>query len=108
MDARARSAELNDSYQKLLKDHSKLTATDTARKEELTQTRASFEEAQKEVARLTGARGIHTVQAADSLSSIAAYFYRNGNRWTDIQNENEFLAANADLIYSGQVLIIPQ
>jgi chromosome segregation ATPase len=107
-DARTRSAELNKSYEKLLKEHSNLAATDVTRQGELAGMRAAFEEAQNEVARLTGARGIYTVQAADSLSSIAAYFYRNGGRWTDIQTENEFLAANPDLIYAGQVLIIPK
>jgi nucleoid-associated protein YgaU len=105
--ARARSAELNKSYEKLLKDHSKLSATDAARQEELARTRIAFEEAQNEVARLTGARGIYTVQSADSLSSIAAYFYRNGNRWSDIHKANDFLAKNPDLVYAGQVLIIP-
>jgi len=107
-DARTRSAELNKSYEKLLKEHTNLAATDVSRQGELAGMRAAFEEAQNEVARLTGARGIYTVQAADSLSSIAAYFYRNGGRWTDIQKENEFLAANPDLIYAGQVLIIPK
>ena len=52
--------------------------------------------------------GIYTVQSADSLSSIAAYFYRIGNRWSDIQRENDFLAEKPDLIYAGQVLIIPK
>jgi hypothetical protein len=51
-----------------------LTTTDTARQAELARQRTAFEEAQAEVARLTGARGIYTVQNADSLSSIAAYF----------------------------------
>ena len=60
------------------------------------------------VARLTGARGIYTVQSADSLSSIAAYFYCKGGRWSDIHKENEFLAENPDLIHAGQVLIIPK
>jgi nucleoid-associated protein YgaU len=106
--ARARSAELNKSYEKLLKDHSKLTATDAARQEELARVRLSFEEAQTEVARLTGARGIYTVQTSDSLSSIAAYFYRDGNRWPDIHKENAFLTDKPDLIYAGQVLIIPK
>ncbi|MCZ4316110.1 LysM peptidoglycan-binding domain-containing protein [Comamonadaceae bacterium G21597-S1] len=106
--ARSRAADLNQSYQELLKDHSNLAATGAVRKAELDRMRAAFEAAQNEVARLTGARGIYTVQAADSLSSIAAYFYRNGNRWTDIQRENAFLAGNPDLIYAGQVLIIPK
>ncbi len=106
--ARARAADLNKSYEKLLKDHSKLAATDAARKAELGTMRAAFEEAQNEVARLSGGRGIYTVQTADSLSSIAAYFYRKGHRWTDIQKENDFLAGNPDLIYAGQVLIIPK
>jgi nucleoid-associated protein YgaU len=106
--ARARAAELNKTYEKLLKDHSKLSATDAARQEELVRMRTAFEEAQNEVARLTGARGIYTVQSADSLSSIAAYFYRNGNHWPDIHKANDFLAKDPDLVYAGQVLIIPK
>ena len=106
--ARARSAELNRSYEQLLKNHSRLTVTDAALQAELARTKTAFEEAQTEVARLTGARGIYTVQNGDSLSSIAAYFYRNGNRWPDIHKGNDFLTGNPDLIYAGQVLIIPK
>lgn len=107
-EARARAAELNKSYEVLIKDHSKLAQTNVARREELAQARTAFEDAQNEVARLTGARGIYTVQSADSLSSIAAYFYRQGARWSDIHKANAFLAENPDLIYAGQVLIIPK
>ena len=60
------------------------------------------------MARLTGARGIYTVQDGDSLSTIAAFFYRNGQRWPDIVKANSFLISHPDLIYPKQVLIIPQ
>ncbi len=107
-EARARSAKLNKAYESLLKDKSQLAAANTARRAELENTRKAFEEAQAELARLTGARGIYTVQNADSLSKIAAFFYRDGNRWPDIFKANAFLTDGPDLIYPSQVLVVPQ
>ena len=107
-EAKTRSAKLNKAYEILLKDKSQLAAADAASQAELEKTRKAFEEAQAEIARLTGARGIYTVQNADSLSTIAAFFYRNGNRWPDIYQANAFLIDGPDLIYPRQVLIVPQ
>ena len=71
--------------------------------------RAELEEAQSELAYLTGAHGIYTVQPGDSLSSISAYFYRNGNRWPDVLEANsQIVGDNPDLIYTGMTLILPQ
>lgn len=106
-EAKARSAELNKSYEGLLKDKSQLAASDAAHRAALERTRKSFEEIQGEIARLTGARGIYTVQAADSLSTIAAFFYRDGSRWPDIFEANAHLIDHPDLIYPEQVLIVP-
>src|SRR5665811_1058926 len=83
-EAKVRSARLSKAYESLLKEKSQLAAADAAKKAELEKTRKAFEEVQAEIARLTDARGIYTVQYADSLSTIAAFFYRNGNRWPDI------------------------
>jgi nucleoid-associated protein YgaU len=81
---------------------------DQARRAGLENTRKAFEGTQADVARLTGARGIYTVQRTDSLSEIAAFFYHNGYRWPDIFKANAFLISHPDLIYPGMVLIIPR
>ncbi|MEJ2357187.1 MAG: LysM peptidoglycan-binding domain-containing protein [Deinococcales bacterium] len=60
------------------------------------------------MARLTGARGIYTVQPADSLSSIAVFFYRDGYRWPAIFEANAHLISDPDLIFPGMVLIVPE
>ena len=71
--------------------------------------RVELETAQGELARLTGARGLYTVQPGDSLSSISAYFYRDGNRWPDVLEANsQVVGDDANLIYSGMILILPQ
>lgn len=106
-DAKARSAKLNRAYEALLKEKSRLAASGAAREAELSETRQAFEQAQSEVARLTGARGIYTVQRTDSLSKIAAFFYHDGYRWPDILRANSHLIDSPDLIYPKQVLIIP-
>jgi nucleoid-associated protein YgaU len=105
--AKARSAELNKAYESLLKDKSQLAASDAAHRAELERTRKSFEEVQSLIARLTGARGIYTVQDTDSLSKIAAFFYHDGLRWPDIFRANAHLIDHPDLIYPEQVLIVP-
>lgn len=105
--AQARAAELNKSYEALLTEKSSLAEREAARRAELETTKKAFEEAQSEVSRLMGARGIYTVQTGDSLSTIAAFFYRDGLRWPDIFKANGFLISHPDLIYPKQVLIIP-
>ena len=79
-----------------------------AQKREMVELALELEQAQREVARLSGARGIYTVQNADSLSSIAAYFYRRCHRWPYILRANDHLIDDADLIFPGMVLIIPK
>jgi nucleoid-associated protein YgaU len=106
-EAKARAAKLNKSYEALLKEQKQLTAMDAAKTAELERTKKALEEAQGEVARLTGARGIYTVQDGDHLSMVAAFFYHDGNRWPDIFKANAFLISSPDLIYPRQVLIIP-
>jgi len=64
-------------------------------------------EVQGLIARLTGARGIYTVQNADSLSKIAAFFYHDGLRWPAIFKANSHLIHHPDLSYPEQVLIVP-
>lgn len=79
-----------------------------AQREELARIRRQLEATQNQVANLSGARGIYTVQGADSLSSIAVFFYRQGSRWPDILAANDNLIGDADLIFPGMVLIIPE
>ena len=47
------------------------------------------------------------MQDGDSLSKIAAFFYRRASRWPDILRANSHLIDKPDLIYPKQVLIIP-
>jgi nucleoid-associated protein YgaU len=49
----------------------------------------------------------YTVVRGDSLWKIAAKFYGNGSRWPDIFNANRGQIKNANLIYPGQVFVIP-
>jgi len=107
-DAKARSAELNRAYEALLQEKSQLAASSQTRQAELARIKTAFEQAQSVVARLTGARGIYTVQDGDSLSKIAAFFYHRAARWPDILRANSHLIDKPDLIYPKQVLIIPK
>ncbi len=106
--AKGRAAELNSLYEKSLMEQSTLAQQDAAVREDLEKLRKAFEEAQAEVARLAGARGIYTVQGNDNLWRIAHFFYRDGLRWQDVFEANSFLISHPDLIYTGQVLIIPK
>ena len=107
--ARTRATDLTQRYEGLLSRSSSLSELTAAQRGELENTRKALERTQSEVARLSDARGIYTVQHGDSLSSIATFFYRNGNRWREILNANGHLIGdNPDLIFSNMVLIIPQ
>ena len=105
--AQERAGILTQRLSEVLEEQAGLAVTTEAQREELAGIRAELETAQGEVARLSGARGIYTVQPGDSLSSIASFFYRDGNRWTDILAANDHLIDDPDLIFSGMVLIIP-
>ena len=49
----------------------------------------------------------YTVVKGDSLSKIALKFYGNSRRWTQIQEANKNTIKNPNLIYPGQMIIIP-
>lgn len=50
----------------------------------------------------------YTVVKGDTLSNIAKKFYGNGSKYTTIYNANQgVIGGNPNLIYPGQVLIIP-
>jgi nucleoid-associated protein YgaU len=103
-----RALELTQDLERLLREEADLVELTEAQRAELAAVRARLEEAQSEVARLTGARGIYTVQRGDSLSYVAAVFYRNGFRWPAILAANAHLIDDPDLIFPGMVLIVPQ
>jgi nucleoid-associated protein YgaU len=102
------AAEVTASYRALLENAAQLKRVNAETLMKLAETRRELEGAQVEVARITGARGMYTVQGGDYLSRIAAFFYRNGHRWWDIFKYNAFLLSNPDLIFPGMVLIIPE
>lgn len=49
----------------------------------------------------------YTVQRGDCLWNIAKKFYGNGSQYTKIYNANTDKIKNPNLIYPGQVLVIP-
>jgi nucleoid-associated protein YgaU len=106
--AQGRASSLTERLAVLLAAQSGLQQLTVAQEEELAAVRDELDATQATVALLSDARGIYTVQRGDSLSSIAAYFYRNGNRWPDILASNTNLVETPDLIFAGMVLIIPQ
>ena len=51
--------------------------------------------------------GTYTVVKGDCLWKIAKKFYGNGSQYTKIYNANRDKISNPNLIYPGQVLVIP-
>jgi hypothetical protein len=51
--------------------------------------------------------GTYTVKKGDCLWNIAKKFYGNGSKYTVIYNANKSKIKNPNLIYPGQVFIIP-
>ncbi len=106
--AQSMAADLNTRYEKLLTEKATLNHLNDARLTEIERIRVALEDAQRDVARLTNAHGIYTIKEGDSLSTVAAFFYANGNYWPRIAEANRFLIGdNPDLIFAGMVLIIP-
>jgi nucleoid-associated protein YgaU len=102
--ARARITELDKAYRTLLATHPR----DAARKAALGSTLAALQQGQLDLARLTGARGVYTVQSGDSLERIARFFYRDAGRWRAIFQANAFLLGRPGHIAPGTVLLIPR
>ncbi len=106
--AQSKASDLTSQYEKLLSEKTRLGQLNEAKLAEIERIRVTLEEAQRDVARLTSARGIYTVKEGDSLSRIAAFFYFDGNYWSRIMDANRFMIGdNPDLIFEGMVLIIP-
>lgn len=106
--AQRNASALTDRLARAIADQAGLKTLTDAQRTELAAISAALNEAQAKVARLTGARGIYTVNDGDSLSSIALYFYRNAGRWPGILKANSHLISNPDLIFPSMVLIIPK
>jgi LysM repeat protein len=49
----------------------------------------------------------HVVQPGETMASIAAKYYKNKNRWKDIQDANFYSTGGTPKIKPGQTLIIP-
>ena len=50
----------------------------------------------------------HTVAAGDTLSKIAQHWYGDASKWPRIFEANHNPIANANVIFPGQVLRVPQ
>ena len=57
---------------------------------------------------LYNAAGLYLVQAGDTLGSIANYFFGNPADWRRIHEANRTRIPNANRIYEGQWIVIPQ
>ncbi len=106
--ARNKATQLNSDYKSMVQKQQLLAKVNESHRSALESAHAKLQVSQAKVARLSGARGTYTVQPNDSLSSIAAFFYRDGNYWSRIWKANRYMLAKPDLIYTGMVLIIPQ
>jgi len=106
-DAQDRAASLTRDLRSVLQNQQGLQQLTQAQRNELADVRLRLEAAQGQVARLTGARGIYTVQQADSLWSIAQFFYHDGSRWPAILQANRHLIDKPQLIFPDMVLIVP-
>ncbi len=107
--ARASASELNRTYERLLNEAKDLPSLSEAQQAQLESAQVALREAQQTVAKLSNARGIHTVLPGDSLSAIAAKFYGEGNTWPKVLEANQHLLGdNANVVYEGMVLVIPE
>ncbi len=102
--ARARITELHKAYRTLraTRPH------DSTRKAALESTQIALQRGQIELALLTGARGVYTVQEGDNLERISRFFYRDPSRWRAIFQANEILLRRPGQIAPGIVLLIPR
>ncbi|MFM7567947.1 MAG: LysM peptidoglycan-binding domain-containing protein [Betaproteobacteria bacterium] len=89
-------------------EQSNLRRSTDAQRSEIASISAALADAQAKVARLTGARGIYTLQDGDSLSSFSLLFHRNAYRWPAIAQANKHLVNHPDRIFPAMVLIIPK
>jgi nucleoid-associated protein YgaU len=101
-----RAGELSKRYEALLNERPKPAGSEHRRKA-IEETRKSLEQTQNALAKLTGAKGIDTVQNRDRLSKIAQRWYRDKRRWHDIFKANTHVVRSPGQIYPGMILVIP-
>lgn len=105
--ARTQASEAAETYVALRQQTPNLSAVSEARRGEVEAAQRALLEAQRTVARLSGAQAAYTVRGGDSLSEIAVLFYRSGSRWTDIVDANGYVLDDPDALIPGMVLVIP-
>lgn len=67
----------------------------------------NLEEAEEEVVEEEEVAQYHTVVSGDTLSKIAKKYYGNAMKYPQIFEANQPMLKSPDLIYPGQVLVIP-
>lgn len=50
---------------------------------------------------------LYVIQEGDTLWKVATIFYKNGARYTEIVDANKEVIIDADKIYPGQTIVIP-
>lgn len=50
---------------------------------------------------------LYVIQEGDTLWKVATTFYKNGARYTEIVDANKEVIIDADKIYPGQTIVIP-
>ena len=104
--AQDQAAGSAETYLALRRQTPNLSAVSAERRSEVEGAQSELLNAQRTVARLSGALATYTVRSGDSLSGIAALFYQDGNRWPEIVDANSYLE-NPDALVPGMVLVIP-
>ena len=86
------------------------TSTSTTNKKTKKKTPKKTPKKQKKVAsspKASSAKRTYTVKRGDCLWNIAKRFYGNGAKYTRIYDANTNKIANPNLIYPGQIFVIP-
>ena len=80
-----------------------------AQQDDLNRLRREYEKtvAQEAQTHATTEAWTHTVVKGDTLWGIAKRYYGNGARWHEIHEANKGKITNPNLIYPGQVFVIP-
>ncbi|MCP4696028.1 MAG: hypothetical protein GY862_04145, partial [Gammaproteobacteria bacterium] len=102
--ARKAAATANRNLLKAYAEKSKKGSKAAAK---LEQARQDLHAAQALVAKLSGAKTLHTIQAAESLSRISRKHYGTLERWPEIFEANKHILESPEKISQGLVLVIP-
>lgn len=83
------------------------TSTSTTNKKTATKKTTKKEKKVTSTPKASSAKRTYTVKRGDCLWNIAKRFYGNGAKYTKIYDANTNKIANPNLIYPGQVFVIP-